>query len=110
MKHYNYDCFLKNRKQKTAKRSDRIVNFINNNVSNHFSENPTDCEYVQWFKVSRGLTQTEEDLIIGTIYIPPKNTKYFSVDILEAFYSEVEQLDTDYKYVILVGDFNARTT
>ena len=73
----NNACFLKNRKQKTIKRSGGIATFINNNVSNHFSEIPTDCEYVQWFKVSHSFTQTEEDLILGTIYIPPENTKYF---------------------------------
>ena len=105
----NYACFLKNRKQKTVKRSGGIATFMNNNVSNHFSEIPTDCEYVQWFKVSHSFTQTEEDLILGTIYIPSENTKYFSADLLEAFYAEAEQFVSDYKYVILFGDFNART-
>jgi len=38
-----------------------------------------------------------------------KTIKYFSVDLLEPFYSKVEQFDTDYKYVIVVGDFNVRT-
>ena len=65
----SYDCYLNSRKQKTVKSSGDIATFMNNNVLNHFSEIPTDCEYVQWFKVS----QTEEDLVLGTIYIPQEN-------------------------------------
>ena len=57
----SYDCYLNSRKQKTVKSSGDIATFMNNNVLNHFSEIPTDCEYVQWFKVS----QTEEILFLA---------------------------------------------
>jgi len=60
-------------------------------------------KYVHWFKVSHKLKKI---LFLTQLYIPPENT---SVDLLEAFLSEVEQFDTDYKYVKLVGNVNART-
>ena len=40
---------------------------------------------------------------------PPENTKYIKQDILDLFYSEVEQFNSTCKYVILLGDVNART-
>lgn len=79
-------------------------------MSNNFSEISSESEYVQWFKISQSLLKTEEDIIFGTVYVPPENTKYFSVDIYDMFCLEVEQFVINNKYVILVADFNARTS
>ena len=65
----------------------------------------TECEYVQWFKLSKYLLKTDEDVSIGAVYIPPENRKYMKQDILD---TEVEQFNT-FQYVTLLGEFNART-
>ena len=40
---------------------------------------------------------------------PPDNTKYFSQEILEQFYTELHLFNSRNKYVIIIGEFNART-
>ena len=63
----------------------------------------------QWFKLSKYLLTTDEDVLIRSVYIPPEHTKYIKQDILDLFYSEVEHFNSTFKYVILLGDVNART-
>ena len=65
--------------------------------------------YVQWFKLSKYLLTTDEDVLIRSVYIPPEHTKYIKQDILDLFFSEVEHFNSTFKYVILLGDVNART-
>ena len=65
--------------------------------------------YVQWFKLSKYLLTTDEDVLIMSVYIPPEHTKYIKQDILDLFYNEVEHFNSTCKYVILLGDVNART-
>jgi len=44
------------------------------------------------------------------VYIPPDNSKYFNNNLLDLFYSEVESFTSQHKFVIISGDFNARTS
>ena len=69
----------------------------------------TECEYVQWFKLSKHILDTDEDVYFGAVYVPPDNTKFYSREIYALFYEELEQFTTNNKHVILSGDFNART-
>ena len=38
----------------------------------------TDCEYVQWFRLSKLVFDTDEDIVVGGVYIPSENYKYFT--------------------------------
>ena len=55
-----------------------------------FEEINTDCEYVQWFKLSKSVFDSHEDVIFGSVYIPPDN--FFRFFKQNMFYSEVEEL------------------
>jgi len=65
----NYDCFLKNRSQKSFKKSGGLATFVKHDIVSQFSEIKTDCEYIQWFKLSKDLFKTDEDVIFGAIYV-----------------------------------------
>ncbi len=67
-------------------------------------------DYVLWIKVNKKLIECENDLIIGSVYIPPENSPYSTIDafteleddIISKFYSE--------ESILLLGDFNAKTS
>ena len=69
----------------------------------------TECEYVLWFKISKSCLHCNEDYVIGTVYIPPENTKYFKQNIVDLFYTELETYTSFFENVILVGDLNSRS-
>jgi hypothetical protein len=103
IKFENYYCIFKDRKQTVARKSGGIATF----VKSYFTQIDTECEYVQWFKLSKCLFETDEDVIFGSVYIPPENTKYFDKNIYDLFYTE--NFCTNYKHIVTFGDFNART-
>lgn len=106
----NHQCIMKNRKQKVARKSGGIAVLIKNEIYKHFSPLDSECEYIQWFKLSKMLCNTNEDVIFGAVYIPPENSDYSSESIIEQFYFELDENARAFKNMILMGDFNARTS
>ena len=79
-------------------------------MSQYFSIIETECDYAQWFKLSKELFHLEEDVLFGVVYVPPETSKYFIQEKLDAFYSEISSFSCGNKYTILLGDFNARSS
>lgn len=102
-------CITKNRRQKVIRKSGGIAVLIKESIFKCFECIDTECEYVLWFKLDKVLFNTDEDVYFGAIYIPPAYTGYSQADILDLFYQEVESFSRAHKYVLLQGDFNART-
>jgi len=50
----------------------------------------------------------DENIVIGAVYVPPENSKFFNDDEFMTFENEISQICSDHKYVILAGDFNGR--
>lgn len=96
------------RKQKTA-RSGGIGVFVKSSISPFIQLVESDCEYVLWFEINSNLLDVDEDILVGSVYIPPDNSEFYSHDLYESFTTEVEQFSASYKYTILTGDFNARS-
>ena len=65
----------KNRRQKVVKQSGGIGTFVKSSLYKHCSFIDTECEYVQWFKISKSVLHCNEDYVVGTVYIPPEITK-----------------------------------
>ena len=83
--------------------------FVKSSLHKDCSAIDTECEYVQWFKISKSCLHCNEDYVIGTVYIPPENTKYFKQNIVDFFYTELETYTSSFENVILVGDLNSRS-
>ena len=68
-----------------------------------------ESDYIMWFKISKQYIQSDEDILYGVVYVPPSESRFRNTDEFEKI--EIEILDTSisYKYVYLLGDFNART-
>ena len=102
--------FSQSRRQKFARRSGGISVYVKQNISKHFTNIPSESDYVLWFSINKSLTNTEEDLIFGIVYIPPENSRFLINDELMTLEMEITETCSKYKYVVLTGDFNARTS
>lgn len=82
---------------------------MKNDFIKYFQVIHSDCEYIQWFRLSKSVFNTNDDVVFRSIYIPPENTKFFKQNLLVLFVSEVQNINNNHDYVVLLGDFHART-
>ena len=73
----------------------------------HIEVIETECIFLIWCKISKLIYS--EAVILGIVYIPPEYTSYSSPGAFGQIETEYMQLITNYKNIVLVGDFNART-
>ena len=62
-----------------------------------------------WFELSKHFINTDKNIIVGVVYIPPESSKYSNREAFASIESEMHDLISDDKYILLAGDFNART-
>ena len=101
--------FSQSRRQKFARRSGGISVYVKQNIK-HFMNIPSESDYVLWFSINKSLTNTEEDLIFGIVYIPPENSRFLINYELMTLEIEITETCSKYKCVVLTGDFNTRTS
>ena len=85
--------------------------FLSNilSLSPYVSFVESDSDYVLWLSISKKAYTTDEDIIVGAIYIPPADSRFYNPDEIEQFNVEITTMCVSNKYVLLMGDFNART-
>ena len=105
----NYEFVMKNRKKYGRVNSGGIVLAFRNYLKEHITIHETECKSVLWFELSKNVTNFDNNLIVGIIYIPPENSKYSSRELFTNIEMEMHELVKNGKHVILTGDFNART-
>ena len=81
----------------------------NTSIFQYISVIETDSDYILWFKLSKILLKTDEDVIFGAVYLPPSDSRFNTQDELDLFEVEISNMSILHKYVFLTGDFNART-
>ena len=96
------------RRQKFVRRSGGISVYVKENISKYFTVIPSESDYILWFSINRSLTNTEENLIFGVVYIPPENSRFLINDELMTLEMEITETCSKHKYIVLTGDFNAR--
>ena len=52
----------------------------------------------------------KEPVAIGSVYIPPINSRYSSNAIYDEIETDIHNINNDYKYICLTGDFNSRVS
>ena len=61
-----------------------------------------------WCRIASNLFQTDKDILLCSVYIPPRDSPYFDPDIFTNLENDINNLKNDYS-IVLMGDFNART-
>ena len=95
--------------RRLPKKSGGIGMFIKSSIYDKCMFHDTECEYVQWCQLSKSFLNSDEDLMLGVVYIPPENTKYFKQNIVDLMYADLESFVGSQSNVLLMDEFRART-
>ena len=71
---------------------------------------PTESDYIMWLRLDRSMFSTDEDLILGVLYIPPFQSRFLNEDEYFCLETEIASMCSLSSYVCLTGDMNARTS
>ncbi|MEW8548622.1 MAG: reverse transcriptase family protein [Candidatus Thiodiazotropha sp.] len=104
-----YCNFSQPRKQSYQRKSGGISVYFRENLSKYIRHLQTESDYVLWIEIDKIFSKTDENVILGTIYIPPENSNYYNEDEFMILETEITSFCARNKYVLLTGDFNART-
>ena len=105
-----YNSISQPRKQKCRRKSGGISVYFKDYLSKHIRKLETESDYILWFELDKDFTHLEEKLIFGVVYVPPENSNFHNEDELALLESEITSFRSENKYVIITGDFNARTS
>jgi hypothetical protein len=95
--------------QAFKRKSGGIGIYVRNNIAPFIDVIPNDSEYILWISIKKEFTHLDENIILGAVYLPPENSRFFTDDHFNSFENEISQKCNDYKYVYLAGDTNSRT-
>ena len=95
-----YECFIQSRKQRYIRRSGGICIFIKKALYRFLKVIETASDYVFWVNISSVLTNLDEDLLLGVMYIPPSQSKYLNEDEIMNLEMEITSHCSQYKYII----------
>ena len=97
------------RKQAARRKSGSIGIFIRNEISEHVSLIESMSDYATWVRISKILSNLDQNIIIGVFYVPPQSSKYYNEDDFAQLEQEIMTYCSESEYVFLTGDFNAQT-
>lgn len=101
-----YQIFIKNRAAVSRFRSGGIALIVKNKFSPYIRLIKSDSKLIIWFSISKLITDNNEDLICGVVYIPPAGSKYASPDPYLELQNEFNKFCANSK----LGDYNSRTS
>ena len=101
--------YMKNRKESRHVKSGRIFVAIKDNISEYFCLVEGNCsELVLWLQEK--VSDTNKRVALGFVYVPPSNSFYYDDESFEKLESDINILKNKGFEILLMGDFNARTT
>ncbi len=109
-KKLGYATHIKNRFKLSNRKSGGLVICIKFCLQNHVRFKETDSKVVIWVSVMKKCLNIDKHLLLGCVYLPPEGSRYASDDCFTLLEDDISRLnEADDHYVMLVGDFNART-
>ena len=105
-----YTFIGQTRRQKYLRKSGGIGVFIKDDVYDSVTVLETPSDYIMWLKLSKKDFSLDDDIILGIIYQPPENSRFYTDNENEIFEVEITATCIRHKYVYLLGDLNARTS
>ena len=106
-----YMFYSQPRRQKYYRRSGGTGFLVRDSISNFANVIPSESEYISWLKLSKQFHMYDEDIILGCVYIPPQQSRFFNDDEFECMEQEITPACslTQNMYVYILGDCNAQT-
>ena len=84
-----------------------IIIWYKTEIANFITTSKIEESHV-WLKINKKLTQTESDIFLCALYIPPSESPYYNEEIFENLHSQINDFQAQGK-VLICGDLNART-
>ena len=105
-----YVFYNQPRSQPYTRKSGGIGFFVRQHLSASVDVIGSNSDYVAWIQISKKTHELDKDILIGAVYVPPQQSKFFNDDEFDLFEQEISSSCTKDCYVILTGDFNAQTS
>ena len=83
--------------------------FVKTIISRFCKHIPSESDYLMWVQIDKHLINTDENLTLGIVYVPPTQSRFYNDDELSKLENEIVSVCSLNKYVIISGDINART-
>lgn len=80
--------FMKNRFDIAKVKSGGIIIAVKTNLVKFLTVHKANSLYVYWFSLAKSLFNLPKDILFGSVYIPPENTKYTSKNCFLEFKRE----------------------
>ena len=100
-------AFFKQRKTLTAWRSGGLCILYKESLDKYISYCNSSSKLVQWILISKVLTGSDKDVLIGNTYVPPEGTKYQSLTPFQDLQEDIQKFNNC--YVCIAGDLNSHT-
>ena len=72
--------------------------FVRNHLTKFVKIIDSSSEYISWIKIAKQFHNFSEDILIGAVYIPPQQSKFFNEDEYEFFEQEIASACSSDKY------------
>ena len=106
-KYFNFARMLKNEKSKRS--SGGLGIFVRKFLLEGLSIVKTFYDYIVWFKLGTNVTLLDKPLYVAVVYFPPQGSVYSTEHDLYGILLQNVQMYLQDGYVIICGDYNART-
>ena len=105
-----YTYLLKNRK-KIYKKTRGLAIIYRKEIEQYINFIETKSDFIQWVQLSKEISCVKDDnLIIGRVYIPPKQSTYSSEEAFNELEDEIIAVSKNTKHIALVDDLNSKTS
>lgn len=105
-----FECISQPRKELSFRRSGGVAFFAKTEISKLCVQLPSEADYIMWIRIDKHLIDTDENVILGIVYVPPTQSRFYNDDELSKLENEIMSVCSTNKYVIISGDLNARTS
>ena len=106
-----YVFYSKPRTEKYIRKSGGVGFFVRKNIAPCIDIMESNCEYVFWIKLNKSFfCNFDNDIVLGVMYIPPNQSKFFNDDEYFKFENEISSKCSEFTYCMLFGDVNAHTS
>ena len=104
-----YNFLSQHRKQNYVRKSGGIGVLYKSELSSKVNILETESDYILWIRFDRSIFQTDDDLILGILYVPPAQSRFLNEDEYFCLETEITSMCAKSPYICLTGDMNART-
>ena len=66
------------RKARQFRKSGGLAIFIKDNISEYCTHHETDSDYILWLSIHKRITKTDENDMLGTIYVAPAQSRFYN--------------------------------